>query len=168
MRLKKSSQALGNGAKTEGSSTASVCEDLKSSHHEHKKMFVRPFEDNYHNDKPTKSTDDAVSCTNDTNHHAINQGISLNNYTPPEHRFMKKEATFHINLSIPVSLQSNLKQISAVDMENVQDTKGNSFDIGNNETNLLLTMSGRNTLINNNNNISTEQVSCMNINVMVW
>ena len=105
MRLKKSLQ--GRRSETKAFKEASFRDDEPWND---KKPFVRPFEDDYitSSDK-TNTTKEAFSEIQDTS------------YTPPEYRITEKAILGDINVSIPVTLESNLKHINGSHVNNSGD-----------------------------------------------
>ena len=93
MRLKKNLQSSG--------SKLDVKDDLSDEHNskadDEKKRFVRPFEDGY---------------TSNLNFETIPDVLD-NSYTPPEYKVTENSIPGDINVSIPVSLESNLKHINS-------------------------------------------------------
>ena len=105
MRLKKSQQ--GRRSETKAVKEASFRDDEPWND---KKSFVRPFEDDYNTSSDKSGTSkEAFSEIQDTS------------YTPPEYRITEKAILGDINVSIPVTLESNLKHINGSHVDNSGD-----------------------------------------------
>ena len=105
MRLKKSQQ--GRRSETKAVKEASFRDDEPWND---KKSFVRPFEDDYITSSDKSGTSkEAFSEIQDTS------------YTPPEYRITEKAILGDINVSIPVTLESNLKHINGSHVNNSGD-----------------------------------------------
>ena len=112
MRLKKSFQV--NGTKCKGKNEYLHSGTGKGlNHDDNKKMFVRPFEDNYSYSNKIISNCETFSEIKDMS------------YTPPEYKVTENTILGDINVSIPVTLESNLKHINA---NNVKSTLSDSFE----------------------------------------
>ena len=77
-----------------------------------KKPFVRPFEDDYITSSDKSNTSKEVFSD-----------IQDTSYTPPEYRITEKAILGDINVSIPVTLESNLKHINGSHVNNSGDFK---------------------------------------------
>ena len=94
-----------------------------------KKLFVRPFEDGY-------------TCGNKTKLNAEPNYENMDNsYTPPEFNITESSLPGDINVSIPVTLESNLKHINGRNLIDNEQTKN------------------YNEIANNNNTVISSQVS---------
>ena len=143
MRLKKNSHL--NGEKCDGKDGTLVSGVVPTSDQEEgKKLFVRPFEDSYSCSNNAKGNIDVISEVIDTS------------YTPPEYKITENAILGNINVSIPVTLESNLKHINGKKAEN-DSSKVFNEDFNKNETAHKILYSSE--VTNNNHIISSKQVS---------
>ena len=145
MRLKKSFQVNGTKCKDKNDYLHSGTGKWLN-HEDNKKMFVRPFEDNYSYGNKMNSNCETISEIKDMS------------YTPPEYKITENTILGDINVSIPVTLESNLKHINA---NHVKSTFSEGFD-----TNLANSMDLDGSkfsteLTNNNSIIFSKQVSLL-------
>ena len=98
MRLKKSLQS--KGSKSDVNNDSLKTQNDKEEKDGDKKLFVRPFEDGY-------------TCGSKTKLNAEPKYENMDNsYTPPEFNITERSLLGDINVSIPVTLESNLKHIN--------------------------------------------------------
>ena len=117
MRLKKCLQ--NNGSKLDAKN--SVSEGRNDKDDNEKMTFVRPFEDSY--TCATKSKSNSMSMSE----------IVDNSYSPPEYEITENSIRGDINVSIPVSLESNLKHINSKNKADVE-TKNVYNEMANNNS----------------------------------
>ena len=136
MRLKKNSQI--NGAKLEDKNESLRIGNGNSVKDDEKRLFVRPFEDGYACANKTKLNSEVMSEIKDTR------------YAIPEYKANENISPRNINVSIPVSLQSNLKNINAnyasvLKLDEYDSHETN--DIGSGEAKLCHEMTNNNNIV---------------------
>ena len=127
MRLKKCLQ--NNGSKLDVKNN--ILEERNDKEDNEKMIFVRPFEDSY--TCATKSKLNAMSMPE----------IVDNSYSPPEYEITENSIRGDINVSIPVSLESNLKHINSKNKANVE-TKNGYTEMANNNSSAFPSQVGKN------------------------
>ena len=185
LRLKKSSQHLSNNGSISSGDTK-YSPSAASSHAkkaDSKKMFARPFEDNYqHKTTPnlftggnTVSEDTITTYQMNSNHASTdkeqhNITVSNNSMLPSSETNSKsfKRTTGDFNFCVPVSLESNLKHIEQQTLSRMSDDNISNITKRKRKA-LEIESKNENHLLNNNNIINTKQVMIsLRIYLLMW